>query len=94
MYLHILGWVVLIHTLMFVLETLYQRFCVPITFVGYFTSILTSPSLMCKATREISSDLIMFTSFHLKYVILWFCFKITSSVQVRQYMIRCSNFLY
>jgi hypothetical protein len=93
-YLNILGWVVMIHSLTFILEAFYQRFCAPISLVGYFTSMITSPSLVCKATRDMSADLILFTSFHLKYVILWFCFKITSSIRVRQYLIRVSNYLY
>jgi hypothetical protein len=94
MYLNILGWVLVIHTLMFVLEMFYQRFCAPITVVGYFTSMITTPSLVCKATRDMSADLVLFTSFHLKYGRLWVCFQFTSSLRVRQYMIRISNYLY
>lgn len=40
------------HTLSFVCEYIYQKFCFPTTFFGYITSSFTKNSLICTLLRK------------------------------------------
>lgn len=60
--------------LSFVLEWVYQRWCYPISFSGFFTSLFTQSSVMCTTLREVSGRL---ESMFLHIVITWFVTNLT-----------------
>lgn len=45
------------HSLAFVLEYVYQTWCYPITLAGFFTSVFTQESRVCKMLRNAVSVL-------------------------------------
>jgi hypothetical protein len=56
------------HTLSFVCEYIYQKFCFPTSFLGYITSIFTKNSLICTLLRK--NDLHLQQFMYLENVIL------------------------
>ena len=44
----------LFHLCSYILEFIYQRWCFPMTFGGFFMSMFTSSSLVCTKMREFS----------------------------------------
>ena len=70
--------IILLHVFSFCVEYFYQTICYPITWYGFFTSLVTSPSMFCNVCRHISyeTNKLVAYQYYLFFMYCWyFMFK-------------------